>query len=104
VHGGYNGASDAELLAIPYARLIQEARLAAERAEHTSAEAWVHSAFIGWQVSGVMGAKVGNFQKYLKQLGIRVPKEQVTREQVELDKQRAFRALELVESRFDKGR
>jgi len=28
----------------------------------------------------------------------------VTREQVELDKQRAFRALELVESRFDKGR
>ena len=90
------------MLTIPYARLLQDARIANEVVASDMQMAWVHNAFTGWQTMMAMGAKVGPFNRYLKKLGIRMPGATVTREQVEADKAKAFRALQLVEARFDK--
>lgn len=86
---------------MPYARLMQELRLTSELYEQAMRQEWVQSAFVGWQVMGSSGAKVPAFDKYLKKLGLGPAREKVSREQVEVEKARAFAALELVERRFD---
>ena len=86
VHGGYAGASDAELLSIPYARFTQAARVAADAKADAHRDQWHHAAFIGWQAASTAGAlkKGTTFGKYLKQLGLhegtRVSREQLKRE------------------------
>lgn len=88
---------------IPYARLVQDVRLASEDLQREHRGQWVQSAFIGYQLAGSMGAKVGSFDKYLRKLGIKDEKQKVTREQVAREKATAFEALELVERMFDGG-
>ena len=88
---------------MPYARLLQEARIASETQMTTYRNEWIQSAFVGWQVVGALGGKTGSFQKYMKKLGIRDPAQTLSREQVETEKRQAFQALELVERTFDGG-
>lgn len=97
------GATDATLLAIPYARLRQELRIAEEAMQRTEYDRWVHSAFIGWQAMSAMGAKVPAFNKYMKKLGLQEPKQKITRAELQRDKDKAWEALRLVEARFDGG-
>ena len=91
------------MLAIPYARLLQEKRVIDETIAARQKEEWRQQAFVGWQVASALGGKVGAFNKYLRKLGLH-ERVKLTREQVEREKQKAFAAAALVEARFDKGR
>lgn len=73
-HGGYAGVSDSELLRIPYARLLQELRLAGEARASEERELWRRSAFVGWQVTsavrGMMGGKTPSFDTWLRMFNL----------------------------------
>lgn len=88
---------------MPFAALLVEFEITAEKFEREQREAWLHDAFIGWQHASVMGGKVGPFKKYAKQLGLTIPGEKVTPEMVAADKERAFRNAERVRQAFDGG-
>ena len=75
-HGGHAGASDEALLAIPYARFMQELRLAGEAVVESARERMREAAFIGWQVQGAFGGKgLPTFGRYLRMLGLHAPDE-----------------------------
>ena len=101
MHGGYGGWSDSDFLAMPYARLVQELRLTAEAFQDANRNAWIQSAFVGWQVMAAQGGKVPPFEKYLRKIGLQQKRDRVTKEQVAVEKAKAFAALDLVERRFD---
>lgn len=77
--------------------------MAAEAATTRQRDAWIQSAFIGWQTVGAMGGKTGSFHKYMKKLGIPDPRMELTPDQVKQEKETAFRNLEVVERAFDGG-
>jgi hypothetical protein len=75
-HGGYAGATDEELLHVPYANLLQALRLASEQAAESARDGWRRAAFVGWQlrsaVAGAFGGSTGSqpFGAYLRQIGL----------------------------------
>jgi len=87
---------------MPYARFMQEKRLADEYQRAKTRDTYRQNAFIGWQISSAMGGNVGSFEKYLKKLGLS-NKPKLTRSQLEAEKRKAFAALDLVQQRFDGG-
>ena len=95
------GWTDQQLLSIPYARLQQEKRVIDAARQTRKLEVWQQQAFVGWQVVNAMGGKVGSFSKYLRKLGLN-EQPQLSREQVQHEKNAAFKALDLVEKRFDR--
>lgn len=67
--------SDDTLLDIPYARLVQAIRLAAERATQDARARLREAAFVGWQVRTALvgtlgGGRGASFREYLEQLGL----------------------------------
>lgn len=81
-----------------------EFEIAAERFQREQQQEWLHGAFIGWQLAGVMGGeKVGTFKKYTTRLGLEIPGEKVTREKVAAEKARAFKNAEAAIRAFDGG-
>lgn len=74
VHGGYQGVTDDALLAMPYARLLQEIRLAGEAKAAEERAEWRRSAFIGWQttsaIRGAFGAKTPPLAAWMRQFGL----------------------------------
>lgn len=88
---------------MPFAALLVEFEITAEKFEREQQQAWLHDAFIGWQMASVMGGKAGPFKKYAKQLGLTFPSEKVTPEQVAADKKQALRNAERVRQAFDGG-
>lgn len=104
VHGGYAGSSDDALLAIPYARFAQAARVAAEARADAQRDQWHHAAFIGWQNASAAGGleKGTTFGKYLKRLGLH-EETRVTREQLKREKAAAASIGERVRDAFKGG-
>jgi len=88
---------------MPFAALLVEFEIVAEKYEREQQEAWLHDAFVGWQMASVMGGKAGAFKKYAKQLGLTIPGVKVTPEQVAAEKQQALRNAERVRQAFDGG-
>ncbi len=81
-----------------------EFEIAAERYQQQQHQEWLHGAFIGWQLAGVMGGeKVGTFKKYTERLGLEIPGEKITREKVAAEKAQAFRNAERAIRAFDGG-
>lgn len=88
---------------MPYAALLVEFEIAAEKFQHEQSVAWLHDAFVGWQVASVMGGNPGSFKKYATALGLEIPGEKLTREQVATEKRHAFDNAERVRRAFDGG-
>jgi len=89
---------------MPYAALLVEFEVAAEKRQEVQQEAWLHDAFVGWQVASVMGGQgVGAFRKYAKRLGLDIPGERITPEQVKHEKRKALTNAERVRRAFDGG-
>lgn len=65
---------------MPYARYVQELRIISQHVEMQARQGMIESAFVGWQVSGALGAKVGTFGKYAKKMGL-MPGEKISPEQ-----------------------
>ena len=99
---------DADLLRIPYARLLQAVRLASEAAADAARERYRHAAFVGWQlrsaVAGALGGRSGNlsFGKYLRQLGL--DRDPVSAADVRAGRERASVNTTRVREAFRAGR
>ena len=103
MHGGYAGSSDADLLRIPYARLLQAVRIASESAAEVERGRYRLAAFIGWQVRAATGfGSTPAFGRYLHQLGL--DREPITSEGVRAGRERARANVERVREAFKLGR
>ncbi|GEM88185.1 hypothetical protein [Meiothermus granaticius] len=95
------GWTDAEILALPYSRFAQLARVVMEAKAREVRLADRRAAFIGWQIAGALGAS-SSFGEYLEALGLAGdPIEadvEMSPEEIQAEKERAFenarRALE----------
>lgn len=72
---GWAGATDDNLLNLPYLRLMQEIRLASERELDQQRSTLQNAAFIGWQIRDVVLSALGAKQKpafaqYLTSMGL----------------------------------
>jgi len=88
---------------MPYAALQLEVELAIERAEAEQQQEWHLAAFVGWQTASSMGGKVGPFKKYAKNLGLALPEETLTEDDVQRERATAERNAEMVRRAFDGG-
>ena len=88
---------------MPYAALMLEVDLAIERMEAEQQQEWHLAAFVGWQTASSMGGKVGPFRKYAKNLGLSLPGETITEDDVKRERATAERNAEMVRRAFDGG-
>ena len=98
VHGGYHGWTDQQILAMPYARLIQATRVATHFYERAAKDALINSAFVGYQFAASQGALKPSttFEKYLAGMGLAdKPKGSTLRSEKERAKETAARVAEL---------
>ena len=102
--GGYAGWTDEQLLGIPYARLMQAARVASEQVEAQHKDEWRRTAFVAWHAlaGGLAGGSIPSIEEYLDAMGLGTS-EEVTLAGIERDKQRARDVMARARVAFARG-